>query len=261
MRRKALSSAAVAATLLLGSATSEMALADPPTLDDSGLVYHVEADVSPPQASSERRRQGVRVDFSYVTGNIRTGERPPSARRLEFRLPKGFKFNHRLVPSCPLTRTWEPSLCPRGSRIGFGSATADARPLVAEFIRVRRVLVFNGRLLNGRPALLLSAKVFGLALVVPFEIKSPQGSFGPRFVFDAGPQPAPEGAFTAELVSVDLAFPKRPRSLRGRRVHLWETATTCRRFWHVQAVVVTYEPRMFVASDRVPCVTSTGGGK
>jgi hypothetical protein len=190
-----------------------------------------------------------------VAGNIRTGERREVARRTELRAPKGLRFNHRAFPTCRI-RVLDrrgPAGCPRASRIGSGTSIVDARPLLPDFVRVSRVLVFNARTPQGRPALAGWVKVFGFSLITVADVLPPGEGFGPGFAITLGSRPSSEEALFT-FTAFELRFPKLSRTLNGKRVNLFDAPKSCRGSWVVQAVRTEYSGERQVATNSMPCV-------
>ena len=108
------------------------------------LILQVNA--SPPRAGSAARPQPAALDFSslvYTSDGLRSSR---SSRTIKIRFT-GFRFHPSRFAKClesKLEKTG-PSACPAASKLGTGSATADARPVVPTPVQAK-VQAFNGTL-------------------------------------------------------------------------------------------------------------------
>jgi hypothetical protein len=244
--------AAGAVAALFGLATAAQAGAPVRTPNGKGFLV-LQFKVSPPRAGA-----GVAAEFDSFGGNDVDGQVPPvndQTRIIDVRLGKGFKVNGPAFVSCRRADI-DRNRCPRASQIGTGTATADARPAVANRVPAK-VTAFNGKTAAGRPAALLRAvaNLNGqqVALVLVAEIKPAAVGFGPRFVFDSGPLTSGAGP-PFGITQLHLNLPDKVVRVRGRVVHLLVAPPTCRGAWLFEQVDTTYSGAKLIATDRVPCV-------
>ena len=135
--------------------------------------------------------------------------------------------------------TLNPTTCPKGSQLGSGTTTVDARPLLPDFIRVGSMYIFNTTDYDGKPALGVWAKVFGLTVRNVVDIsRDRRGGYGPSFVY--GNDPLPGADVGVRVASFELTFPKKSRKVGNRRVSLFEAPRTCRGTWSLQVIDTTY---------------------
>lgn len=144
--------------------------------------------------------------------------------------PKGMQFNIRAVAQCKEStlenKAKGPSACPKGSIVGTGSATADARPTLPKLVKAT-VTAYNGVLdttPTGKPqkpvpAILVVAVVKSLKFTAYF----PTQIRGTTLVLDQGAPPADgsSGLFIIHDLSLNL------KKLSGKKGPYIRTPTTC----------------------------------
>ena len=226
---------ALAATAGLSAA----ALAgEPSTLGQDHLILQVNA--SPPKAGTTRRPQivGIEFDTRLYTDNGQRSVR--SVRTNAFRFT-GFRFNPSPFAKCVESKLEKrgPSACPAGSRLGSGTAIADARPTPLGIITAK-AQIFNGILdvdANGKPitpkpALLVYAKAPNLpAAYIPTLFKGRDG-----LITDEGNPPAPGGQSLYSITALHVKLPAKTMRVRGqdgwvyrkRRRHAVAPGATCK---------------------------------
>ena len=245
--------AAAAAAALLGLVST--ALAGAPARGPTGKNFLVlQVKVSPP-----RPGQGVAVEFDSFAGNDIDGQLPPandSTRTNDVRLAKGSKLNSSLFASCTRADI-DRNRCSRASQVATGTATADARPTIANRVPAK-VTAFNGKTAAGKPALLIRAVATlngqQVPLVLVAEIKPAASGFGPSVVVDNGPLTSSGSGPLFGIVQLHLNFPDKVVRVRGRAVHYLVTPPTCRGSWLYEQVNTSYGGAKLIATDRVPCV-------
>src|SRR3954447_9123460 len=110
------------------------------------------------------------------------GSQPSPVRRIRIKFPPG-EANWTKFPSCNPQRLEQrkgPDACPSGSRIGKGSSTVWARPIVADPIPVR-IDVFNGPAAGkGRTLLFLarSSRAISTQMVLRGTLRKTPGRYG-----------------------------------------------------------------------------------
>ena len=252
----------VAAIAVLG-VTSATGLAGEAGTDSDGNFLAFDADVSPPVAGTKAKPQPVTLTVHQMFGNYLSGKQPPRSTSIAVKLPKGMSVHPEFVGACPLPKSdadIKVSRCPASSRVGTGSALADARSLGASGQIPATVTAFNGeKNAAGNPTLVL----FGVAKVggqdVPsefdFELKRATGSFGQQLVtFDPFPVTPPgpnEGYIT--LNKLDLKVSKTVTRKKLKRGFL-EAPTSCPRAgWAFREEFALEGPSTLLAPDFVAC--------
>jgi hypothetical protein len=236
-----------AATLLVAigvlGATSAISYGGEAAVDGDGNFLVMDADVFPPVAGTKAKPQPVTLSFHQMYGNYRSGKQPPRNTTIAVRLPKGMASHPELFATCPLPKSdadIKASRCSSASRVGTGTALADARSLGVNDPVPAAVTAFNGeKNAAGHSTLIL----FGVATVggapvtteYDFESKSsPTGGFGLQLItFDPYPRPAPDpnaGFITLNKLDLDVTKTVNGK-VKGKRVKrgYLESPTSCPR--------------------------------
>lgn len=220
------------------------------TAGDQSL--QVNAKISPAVAGRKSRPQGVTfklgVDYESLNPNAQVSE---STKSITLSLPAGMKVNVKSRKQCLVSRLSAdgPSACPRGSRVGQGTATADARPTLAEPVPAK-VTLYNG--LDDTnpdgsprspavPAVILFAQTdLGLNTVLPFDLS------GSSMRLDYAPsRPGEKPLF--HLQKVSLTFPG-----AGRRSYL-TAPTRCTSSWTVGLAIENFDGPSIADTRDVKC--------
>src|SRR3954470_17793322 len=116
------------------------------------------------------------------------GSQPSPVRQIHLRFPPG-KANWTAFPACDqqrLEQRKDPDGCPAGSRIGKGTSTVWARPIVADPIPAR-IDVFNGPASGSGRVLLFLARTSGAIntqMVLRGVLRRTTGKYGFDLVVD-----------------------------------------------------------------------------
>jgi hypothetical protein len=108
----------------------------------------------PNKASTKKKLRPITLEINVST-NDPAATQPPPLKRVQIRFNKGGTFNGKLFPKCSFSKLQAqgPKACPKGSKIGTGSATASAKPII-DLVNAT-VTVFNGEPKGGKPSVLL----------------------------------------------------------------------------------------------------------
>lgn len=115
----------------------------------------LEIKTSPNKASkSKKKLQAIRLTIN-TTFSDPAAPQPPPLRKVVIRFNSGGTYNGKLFPKCKFSaiQAKGPSACPKGSKIGSGTATASAQPVIA--LVNAKVTIYNGELKNGVPSVIL----------------------------------------------------------------------------------------------------------
>jgi hypothetical protein len=115
----------------------------------------LEVKASPSKASkSKKKLRAIRLTINVAFSDPAAAQ-PPPLRKVVIRFNSGGTFNGKLFPKCKFSalQSQGPSACPRGSKIGSGTATASAKPVI-DLVNAK-VTVYNGEAKNGVPTVLL----------------------------------------------------------------------------------------------------------
>lgn len=180
--RHALLPLLLAAGLAVGSAAAEV-------VQKGDLVVSFQGSISP---RTLPRTGTVPVGVTVAAQVRRTDRRlPPSLRQISLQINRNGVLDRRGLPSCPIGRLQATdgghALAACGAaqvgsgRVGGFVAFPEQRPLPFR----SRALAFNGRLADGRPAVLAHLYVprpLPLTFVLAFAIERTPGTFGTRLV-------------------------------------------------------------------------------
>ena len=108
----------------------------------------------PNKASTKKKVRPITLEINVAT-NDPAATQPPPLKRVVIRFNKGGQFNGKLFPKCSFSKLQAqgPSACPKGSKVGSGTATASAKPII-DLVNAK-VTVYNGEPKGGVPTVLL----------------------------------------------------------------------------------------------------------
>ncbi|HEX8073727.1 MAG TPA: hypothetical protein VF545_01990 [Thermoleophilaceae bacterium] len=251
-RKTKTAAAAAAATAALAAGVAGVATAGPASTDANGNFAVLDVDVSPPQAGTKAAPRGIGLTIHEYTGNSRNGSRSPYSGDSTIRLPRGLRSNAALFPStCPLPVNTDQvgmeSRCPASSKIGSGTAEADARPTIQDFLPAT-VTAYNGERRGDEPTLILmigaTVGTSQLHAEVDYQYTEddPTGPYGAK-LFTFKPVADSNGSFLS-IRRLDLNLPNKAVKLKGAkgrkvRVHLFEAPTKCSKAWQFAQILNT----------------------
>jgi hypothetical protein len=245
-------------TALAGVTALAMAV-EPTSLEIPNLIVRVSA--SPPVAGTAAKPQPVALEFDSLEYTDSGQRSQLYTRTLAYRFG-GFSFHPRAFAKCRESKLERsgPRACPKASRIGTGSAVADARPTVPDKIKAN-VVAFNGMLdvdsagkpITPVPAVLIFARASnGLKAYVPVLFKG-----GDRLVTTDRPPPQDGKPPAFSIVRLHLKVPVKTKSLNGRTVGYIEAPLSCPRGkWKFTQLNSTYSGEKLTATDSEPCVAA-----
>jgi hypothetical protein len=175
--------------LLLLAAGMAVAPAMAEVVQKGDLVVSFQGSISPRALP----RTGTVPVGVTVGGRVRRTDRglPPSLRQISLRINRNGVLDRRGLPSCPLQRLRATdsahALAACGpTQVGSGRVRGFvAIPEQAPLPFRGRVLAFNGRLRDGRPAILAhlyTPRPLPLTFILAFSIERTPGTFGTRLV-------------------------------------------------------------------------------
>lgn len=259
-----------AATVLLTlgalAATSAASYGGEATVLPDGGFLMVDVDLSSPVAGTKARPRPVTLNFHHMLGNYRTGAQGRGVETISVRLPRGMTTHPELVGECPLPKSQaeiRADRCPASSRIGTGTALADARSFGVADAVPATVAAFNGAEHNGNPTLILQgvANIGGNQVVTEFDFDAlrASGRFGIELrTFDPFPQPPSDpNAPGIALNKLDLRAGKTVTTrVRGRRVKrgFIEAPTSCSGSgWAFEEEIIRADGSSLRAGDVMSC--------
>ena len=187
----------------------------------NGEHLTIDVDVFPPKASGHTPTS-VALGFHYFSGRS-DGQRPRNQDTTVVRFQRGFRFNGALFPRCRLGDFQaNPPRCPANTRIGSGTAEADARPAAPQPVQAQ-VTAFNGELQNGAPTTYFVSNP-GNQRIIGVTRNQPTGPYGSALELRQEPPPPAGQQPLFTLTRFDLRTLNRTvltrvrRRIRGRNV-------------------------------------------
>jgi hypothetical protein len=215
-------------------------------------------DVKPRPSKASRKHEPRSISLGIALGvRDQTGAKPSPLTKTVMRFNKGGQYNARYLPTCDARklRTQGASVCPQRSRIGSGTATADARPVLANVNA--KLTIFNGGRSKGADRVIIYAvpEISSPITLVGTVKKKRKGRYDYVLTFDVPPIPTLPGQPNASVTSVEtktfrrIVKRKRVRvrrhgriSRRTVRVPLIAAPRRCKKRWYAEGTF-TYQSR------------------
>jgi hypothetical protein len=158
-----------------------------------------------------------------------SGAKPPPLKNTTLRFPKGAALNARYFKTCSESALVSrgPSGCPAASRIGTGTATGDARPILAAV--KAKITMYNGKPAGGNPTILIYAQPeISSPLVIRGAISRQRGGpYGYVLNVDVPPIPTLPGQPNASVTFFDATTLDKTVKRKGRTIHYIEGPILC----------------------------------
>jgi hypothetical protein len=251
------STVAAAVVTALAGATAIAVAVEPARTEIPNLIIRVSA--SPPVAGTAAKPQPVALEFDSLEYTDSGQRSQLYTRTLAYRFG-GFTFHPGAFAKCRESKLEKsgPKACPKASRIGTGTAVADARPTLPDKIKAD-VVAFNGQLdvneagepITPVPAVLIFARApNGLKSYLPVLFKG-----GDRLETTDRPPPQDGNPPPFSIVRLHLKVPVKAKTANGKTVGYIEAPLTCPRGkWKFTQLNTTYSGEKLTATDTEPCV-------
>jgi hypothetical protein len=233
---------ALSGVLLVALVVTSVALAAPTTT--------LEVKVTPSKTSKSKKklrpiRLAINVGFSDPAA-----AQPPALRKVTIRFNEGGTYNGKLFPKCNAAKLLAngPSACPKGSKIGKGTATAAAQPVIPSVNAV--LTLFNGQPKGGVPTVIIYAVPdISSPLTIVGTVKkgskvscaSGQGKCDYVLSFDVPDIPTlpgqPNAAVITTKTKTDKVFVKKKKHGKTVKIPLIGAPTKCTGKWVADSVV------------------------
>jgi hypothetical protein len=248
--RKLIIVAGLAATLALAAPAASLA----DTGTSGNLQLTLDVGVKPAKA-------GQSVSLRYKQRlTTKDGSRPQfDVKRITITLPGGFRINTSAFPRCKVSAVPATGVaCPKDTEVGSGSATADARPALADLISAK-VLGYagiddedvQGNPKTPRPALLVTADaIVGGVTVQSLFVGDIKAN---KLILDFAPgSGGAQGPYVIRTLKLAL------RNLTGKGgVPLVQASTRCSGTWTFKQTTAFSDGTSVTATDSVPCKTGS----
>lgn len=193
------------------------------------VVTTLNVTTTPNKASTKKKLTPTRLGIDISTADPAL-DQPPPLRKVVIRFNKTGTFNGKLFPKCKFEklRVRGPKACPKGSKVGLGTAQASAKPII-DLVNAK-VTIFNGELRGGVPTVILynvpdissPVTVFGtVKKVSPTSCADGAGQCDYVLTFDVPEIPTLPNAPPASVLNVKTktlnVFVKKKKRINGRK--------------------------------------------
>jgi hypothetical protein len=253
---------------LLAPAVATVTLAFLSAVAYGALVQSFDVTPQPNKASKKHRPRSISLVIELAVRED-TGAKPSPLTKTVMRFNKGGQYNARHLPRCnaEILRSEGPSACPARSKIGSGTATADARPVLSNVNA--KLTIFNGGRSRGADRVILYAvpEISSPITLVGTVKKKRKGRYDYVLTFDVPPIPTLPGQPNASVTSVRtktyrrIVKRKRVRiqrhgkiSRRTVRVPLIAAPSSCKRKkWYAEGTFVYESGEAIKKVISTPC--------
>jgi hypothetical protein len=163
------------------------------------------------------------------------GQPPPQNRQI-IRLQKGGVYGGKYFPRCKLAalQARGPSACPSKSKIGSGTGTGSAKPILDSVSA--KLTLFNGEKKGGKDTVYVFTlpDVGPTFVVVGTVAKVNKGNFGHELTFNIDPIKTLPNAPDAAIISVKTNTPKKSVKKGKKKRWLITAPKTCKSKWYYQ---------------------------
>jgi hypothetical protein len=206
------------------------------------VTQSVEFTVKAVKKDRHKARGGLTLRTTFRIADD-TGAKPPPVTNTTLRFPKGAGLNARYFKKCSASalQSKGPSGCPAASVIGRGTATGDARPIIAEV--KAKITLFNGASVSGAPSIIVYAQPeISAPIVIQGAIKPQKGGpYGYVLSVDVPPIPTLPGQPNASVVFFDATTLDRTVKRKRRTIHYIEGPILCDGTYFLLDGAFTYE--------------------
>jgi hypothetical protein len=188
-------------------------------------------DVSFHGKYAKRDRHKARAGLSLRTTFSITDPSSPAPLQLDrttLRFPKGAVVNGRFFPKCKFTalQSKGPRACPKGSKLGGGTAKGAAPPIVDSV--AAKVTLFNGVPVGRNPTLLVYVLPdLGPVIALEGVLKRGSGHYGYVLTVDVPPIKTLPSAPDASTTFFDTTLRNVSVKRRGRRISYIDSPVLC----------------------------------
>ena len=233
------------------------------TVTEGNTTLQLKAKFDPNKASkSKKRLRPVGLEYEAVSDTT-NDKRLPDLRSAKVHLG-GARFKFGAFPKCDETdaATDGDDVCPKGSRVGAGTAVAEVHPPDDPNAKTDvpvDVTLYNGELdtdRDGNPAatsrkgLLVYTEVAGTNVALPFwaERRGRQLAF-----YNPEDDPEPNEDFLYTIKEIHVTIDKRSIRRGGRRIPFLGAPTKCDRRWTITHTDEPYRGQPLTATHKQRC--------
>jgi hypothetical protein len=222
-------------------------------------------------SKSKSKLTPIRLAINVGFGNADpAAPQPPYLRNVTIRFNEGGTYNGKLFPKCKASALLikGPSACPKGSKIGKGTATAAAQPVIPSVNAV--LTLYNGELKGGVPTVIIYAVPdISSPLTIVGTVKKAskvscaEGAGKCDYVLnfavpDIPTLPGqPNAAVITTKTQTDLVYVKKKKKIKGKKktvkIPLIGAPTKCTGKWVADSTVSFGDGSSATASTSAPC--------
>jgi hypothetical protein len=223
--------------------------------------------VTPNKASTKKKDQPIQLAVN-VTFSDPAVVQPAPLQKVVIRLQKGGKFNGKLFPKCKESTLLSkgPNGCPKGSKVGGGTSTASAQPVIP--LVNAKITLFNG-VKNGKPSIIIYAvpdissplTVTGTVEKKPASACGDGGQCDYTLTFDVPDIPTLPGQPNASVLTVNTktskVFIKKKKKVHGKKrtvkIPYIVAPKECKSKWVAESTVTFKDGQVATAKTSAPC--------
>jgi hypothetical protein len=219
----------------------------------------------PNKASTKKKVRPITLEINVTTSDPAVAQ-PPPLKQVVIRFNQGGQFNGSKFPKCKFNalQSQGPKACPKGSKVGSGSALASAKPIIDQVNA--KTTIYNGAPKNGVPTVLLynvpdiSSPITVQGTVQkksPVSCANGAGKCDYVLTFDVPQIPTLPNAPPASVLSVKTktiqAFVKKKK--RGKKVKIPYIGAPkkCKGKWVADATFKFYDGQSSTSVASLPC--------
>jgi hypothetical protein len=219
----------------------------------------------PNKASTKKKVRPITLAINITTSDP-AATQPPPLKQVVIRFNQGGKFNGKLFPKCKFSELQSkgPKACPKGSKVGSGTAVASAKPIIDQVNA--RVTIYNGAPKNGVPTVLLynvpdiSSPITVQGTVQkksPVSCANGAGKCDYVLTFDVPQIPTLPNAPPASVLSVKtktkLVYVKKKKHGKKVKIPYIGAPTKCSGKWVADATISFYDGQTSTSTASLPC--------
>jgi hypothetical protein len=225
----------------------------------------LEVKAIPNKASkSKKKLTPIRLAINVAFADP-AAPQPPYLKKVVIRFNEGGTYNGKLFPKCKITTVLAqgPSGCPKGSKIGKGTATASAQPVIPLVNAV--ITLFNGELKGGVPTVIIYAvpdissplAIQGTVAKKPSVACGDGGKCDYVLTFDVPDVPTlpgqPNAAVLTTKTTTDNIFIKKKKKGKTKKIPLIGAPVKCNGKWVADSTVTFGDGTTATAKTSAPC--------
>jgi hypothetical protein len=250
---------------LIVIALSAAALLIAATVAFGAVTTTLEVIPRPNKASTKKKVRPITLEINVSTADPAQAQ-PPPLKQVVIRFNQGGQFNGKLFPKCKFSalQAQGPKACPKGSKVGSGSAVASAKPIIDQVNA--KTTIYNGAPKNGVPTVLLyNVPDISSPITVQGTVQKKSavscangaGKCDYVLTFDVPQIPTLPNAPPASVLSVKTktiqAFVKKKKHGKKVKIPYIGAPKKCKGKWVADATFKFYDGQSSTSTASLPC--------